>query len=122
MALKKVSNIKTEEHALSTAPLIVFADQPAAIEVGPYVSKFTLGVVDDGNGEYPRPVVTIAMPTINLMRMVQDLQELFTNSEFKEDSAQRLSQDIKTYFSAPGVAKSRSIKRLKSTISSKLEK
>jgi hypothetical protein len=122
MAIKKVSNIKTEEQALSSAPLIVFADQPSAIQVGPYVSKFTLGVVDDGDGEYPRPVVTIAMPTINLMRMVQDLQELFTNSEFREDSAKMLSQDLKTYFTVPGASKNRPMKSLKSTTTSKIEK
>lgn len=89
----------TPDHPeLAVATLNIFADQPAAIQVGPYVTKFTLGVIEDDDQDFPRPVVTIAMPTINLMRMVADMQALFTDPEFKRDSAKMLAEDSKKFF------------------------
>lgn len=70
------------------------------MQVGPYVSKFTLGVSDDDGSDYPRPVVTIAMPTVNLIRMIEDLQELFADPEFKKESMNLLAMDARRYFGA----------------------
>lgn len=91
--------------APATAPLHIFADQPSSIQVGPYVTKFTLGVIDGDGEEFPRPVVTVAMPTINLIRMVSDLQEIFSDPEFRNDSAKVLAADSKKYLSSLGTAK-----------------
>jgi len=89
----------------TSAPLNIFADQPSAIQVGPYVTKFTLGVIEEDDDEYPRPVVTVAMPTVNLIRMVNDLHEIFSNPNFKQESAKSLTSDIKKHFSTPGLTK-----------------
>ena len=107
----------TPDHQeLSAATLNIFADQPAAIQVGPYVTKFTLGVIEDDDGDFPRPVVTIAMPTINLMRMVADMQTLFTDPEFKRDSAKMLAEDSKKFFdSRPKMAARPQLKVAKPT-------
>lgn len=72
--------------------------------MGPYVTKFTLGVID-GEDEYPRPVVTIAMPTVNLMRMVEDMQALFIDQEFKKDTMKMLSDDAKIFFNTQSQVK-----------------
>lgn len=98
-----MTNKSNSKKSLTTAPINIFADQPAAIQVGPYVTKFTLGVIDEDDSEFPRPVVTIAMPTVNLMRMVKDLNLIFTDSDFKKESAESLIADIKEYFATPKI-------------------
>lgn len=67
--------------------------------MGPYTTKITLGLIDEEGDEYPRPVVTIAMPTLNLMRMVEDLHDLFKDPEYQKDTAAMLASDIKQYYS-----------------------
>jgi hypothetical protein len=101
--MKSMSNKSNSKKSLTTAPLNIFADQPAAIQVGPYVTKITLGVIDEEDDEFPRPVVTIAMPTVNLIRMIKDLNLIFSDSNFKKESAESLTADIKEYFAIPKI-------------------
>lgn len=107
----------------ASAPLNIFADQPSAIQVGPYVTKFTLGVIEEDDNEFPRPVVTVAMPTVNLIRMVKDLDAIFSDPDFKQESAKSLTSDIKKHFSTPGLTKTapspQPLKRLSKAASSK---
>ncbi|MDP3337253.1 MAG: hypothetical protein Q8S51_10760 [Rhodoferax sp.] len=104
MTTKRTNKLNTAQSP-TAAPLNIFADQPSAIQVGPYVTKFTLGVIEEDDSEFPRPVVTVAMPTVNLIRMVNDLQVIFSDPEFKKDSAKSLTSDVKKYFSSPGLSK-----------------
>jgi|LauGreDrversion2_3_1035106.scaffolds.fasta_scaffold156138_1 hypothetical protein len=98
----KPKNKSNTQKSLTSAPLNIFADQPSAIQIGPYVTKFTLGVIEEDDDEYPRPVVTVAMPTVNLIRMVTDLHAIFSDPAFKKESAASLTSDIKKHFSTPG--------------------
>lgn len=119
MNSKKATNVNTAPSP-TAAPLNIFADQPSAIQVGPYVTKFTLGVIEEDDSEFPRPVVTVAMPTVNLMRMVHDLQMIFSDPDFKKESAKSLTSDVKQYFSTPGLSKAElSLKRISKAESSK---
>lgn len=81
--------------------------------MGPYVTKFTLGVIDEDDSDYPTPVVTIAMPTVNLMRMVQDMQGMFLDPGFKADCVKMIALDAKRYFSVPGLAQGEDVKTQK---------
>lgn len=116
MNSKKTANLNTAP-SLTVAPQNIFADQPSAMQVGPYVTKFTLGVIDEDDSEFPRPVITVAMPTVNLMRMVHDLQLIFSDPEFKKDSAKSLTSDVKKYFTTPGLSKIEPSKRVVKRIS-----
>lgn len=73
-----------------------FAEQPATLLLGPFVSRLTFGVTEEDSGDFPRPVVTIAIPTIALMRLVHDLKKSFDSVEFKKDSAAALGNAAKT--------------------------
>lgn len=77
----------------------VFVDQPAGIQAGPYVTKITLGVVDDDGTEFPRPVLSISMPTVNMMLMVRELRELFEDPAFLEASKKAMDDDARRFFS-----------------------
>lgn len=69
------------------------------MQLGPYTSKLTFGVIEDDDTEFPRPVVTIAMPTINLMRMVKELGEMLDDKDFRASCEQLLLADVKKHFS-----------------------
>lgn len=73
-----------------------FADQPAELLLGPFVSRLTFGAAEEGSGEFPRPVVTIAIPTIALIQLVHDLKKSFDSVEFKRDCAEALLEAAKT--------------------------
>lgn len=78
----------------------IYADQPAGIQAGPYNVKITLGVIEDDDSDYPRPVATIVMPTTNMMRMVAELQALFENPDFLDEAKKALDDDSRKWFSA----------------------
>lgn len=67
-----------------------FADQPAGLMVGPFVTKLTFGVQDDDESPYPRPVVTIAIPTVALSELVSDLRFVLDDETFKKTTAKQL--------------------------------
>jgi len=73
-----------------------YADQPAALMLGPFVSKLTFGVEELDDGEFPRPVVTIAMPTSSLVQLVHDLKKSFDDPAFRKHSAELLMKAAKT--------------------------
>ena len=51
---------------------IFYADQPAALMLGAHISRLTFGVSELDGSDYPRPVVTIAIPTQSLLSLVND--------------------------------------------------
>lgn len=73
-----------------------FADQPAELMIGTLVSRLTFGVTEDDDGDFPRPVVTIAIPTIALIQLVHDLKKSFDNPKFRRESAESLLEAAKT--------------------------
>ena len=77
-----------------------YADQPASLALGPTVSRLTFGVED--SGDYPRPVVTLAMPTVALLMLVKDLSRTFDSEGFKKDMAKGLERSAKAF--AAGMA------------------
>lgn len=96
MATKKIQQ-ERNPHSLDVPTF--FADQPATIHTGPYTTKITLGSVDDDGSDFPRPVVTIVMPTVNLIRMVEELHELVSSPDFQAESKTMLERDISRYYS-----------------------
>lgn len=74
---------------------IYFADQPAALMLGALVSRITFGVTEDDDGDFPRPVVTIAIPTVALIQLVHDLKKSFDNPKFRKQSAESLLEAVK---------------------------
>lgn len=74
------------------APLIhgdaptFYADQPAGMAFSPQVTKITFGVDDnDSTNEFPRPVVTIVLPTDAVLNMVRDMVDILGSEEFKAE-------------------------------------
>ena len=65
-----------------------FAEQAAELLLGPFVSRLTFGVTEENEGDFPRPVVTIAIPTIALMQLVEDLKNSFDSPSFKHNSVE----------------------------------
>lgn len=74
---------------------IFYADQPASLALGPTVSRLTFGVEDAG--EYPRPTVTLAIPTVALLMLVKDLSRTLDSEEFKNDMAKGLERSAKAF-------------------------
>lgn len=72
-----------------------YADQPASLALGPAVSRLTFGVEE--SGEYPRPVVTLAIPTVALLMLVKDLGKTFESESFKRDMAKGLERSAKAF-------------------------
>lgn len=79
---------------LNSVPMY-YADQPAGLAIGPHVSRVTFGVSEDGPSDFPRPVVTIAIPTDALLSMVVDLSSIFGSASFKKDVANHLEMTAK---------------------------
>lgn len=87
--------VKDDSFDLTHVPMY-FADQPAVLLLGPFVSRVTFGTAEEGSGDFPRPVVTIAIPTIALMQLVNDLKKSFDSVDFKKNSATALLSAAKT--------------------------
>lgn len=100
--------IELKAPEMSTAP-IFYADQPAAVAIGPHVSRLTFGV--ETEGEYPQPVVVLAIPTIALISFVNDLQATFNGTEFQEDIVKGLENSKKIILA--GVGAGSRVKRIK---------
>lgn len=98
---KENSTTANSPHSLDVPTF--FADQPAAFQTGPYTTKITLGSIDDDGTDFPRPVITIVMPTINFIRMVEEFNELITSEHFKNDSKRILNNDINHYYQTKSV-------------------
>lgn len=92
-----------------------YADQPASLALGPTVSRLTFGVED--SGDYPRPVVTLAIPTVALLMLVKDLSKTFDSDDFKKDMAKGLERSAKTF--AAGTAADPTGKFVKGTTARK---
>ena len=75
---------------------VFFADQPAALMLGPHVSRISFGVEEMGDGEFPRPVVTVAMPTLALLQFVNDVKRAFDSANFKKQTVAQLERAAKT--------------------------
>lgn len=106
MTSKKTKSTNLFDKAASQLPpahsdhatVTYFVDQPSSYQTGPYVTKLTFGVIDDDGSDFPRPVLTLAIPTVNLIRMVKDLQEVIKDSEFKEHNLATIKEDLKIYY------------------------
>lgn len=72
-----------------------YADQPASLALGPTVSRLTFGIED--SGDYPRPVVTLAIPTVALLMLVKDLSKTFDSDGFKKDMAKGIERAAKAF-------------------------
>ena len=91
LTMAKSASISLDEHG---TPMF-YADQPASLALGPTVSRLTFGV--EGSGEYPRPVVTLAIPTVALLMLVNDLSKTFDSESFKKDMAKGLERSAKAF-------------------------
>jgi hypothetical protein len=81
--MSKQSKVTANSAAFKEVPTY-FADQPAGLAVGPFVSKLTFGVEDGDDSDYPRPVVTIAIPTVALVALLDDLNVIVDGADFKK--------------------------------------
>lgn len=81
---------------------IFYADQPAALMLGAHISRLTFGVSELDGSDYPRPVVTIAIPTQSLLSLVNDLKKSFDDPEFKRDTVAALEKSAKSIASGDG--------------------
>ena len=82
-----------------------FADQPAAVMLGANICKITLGSADLDDNPYPRPVVTIAMPTVALLQMINDLKKQLSAPKFKRFAVSTLEADAKKIASGETVSR-----------------
>lgn len=96
------------------APPLFFADQPAALLLGPQVSRFSFGVEDMDDGQFPRPVVEIAMPTVALLQFVNDVKETLNSTDFKQQTVSALEKAAKTIVAGRPI-KGDEITKVKST-------
>ena len=69
---------------------IFYADQPAEMMMGPITSKLTLGVVEADDSEFPRPVVTVVMPSTALLHLARDIVAQFEEPKFKQHAMRGL--------------------------------
>ena len=92
-----------------------FADQPAGLMVGPFVTKITFGVQDDDESDYPRPVVTIAIPTVALSELVSDLRFVFDDESFKKTTARQFDVAKTTIAAGIRIAPSPAIREMKAS-------
>lgn len=81
-------------HGMNGVP-IYYADQPAGVAFGPHVCRLTFGVEEDDGTDYPRPVVTVAIPTAALLLMINDLAHTFNDPSFKKDISSALTASSK---------------------------
>jgi hypothetical protein len=71
-------------------PQVLYADQPAALALGPFVSRLTLGIVEDGS-DAPVPVISFSMPTMALLQMAKDIIQQIESPSFARGAARSLS-------------------------------
>lgn len=95
--MAKAASISMDEHGVP----MFYADQPASLALGPTVSRLTFGVED--SGDYPRPVVTLAIPTVALLMLVKDLSRTFDSDGFKKDMAKGLERSAKAFAAGTAV-------------------
>ncbi len=87
-------NSSTPKNDFSNVP-VYYADQAAGLLLGHHVSKLTFGVEsEDSDSEYPRPVVTVVIPTETLIDLVSDLKLLLDSDKFKKDMGVRLERSM----------------------------
>ena len=82
---------KLEKTVVFPEPPMYFADQPAALMLGPLVSRITFGTEEMDDGPYPRPIVTIAMPTPALLQFVNDVKAALDAPNFKKQAIDQLN-------------------------------
>lgn len=92
--VKKSTEVK-DEMDISSAP-IFFADQPAALMLGAHVSRITFGIEEPDDHDFPRPVVTIAMPTTALLQFVNDVKDALSAPNFKKQTITELLKAAKS--------------------------
>jgi len=93
---KKIESNRSESIPAFPQPPIFFADQPAALMLGPYVSRISFGVEEIDDGDFPRPVVTVAMPTVALLQFVNDVKRALDSADFKKQTIEQLSKAAET--------------------------
>jgi hypothetical protein len=65
----------------------------------PQVTKLSFGMNDDDDdSDFPRPILTVVMPTDALITMVRDLIDVMGSDAFKEDMIAKTGQ-MAEYFS-----------------------
>ncbi|MBD3825627.1 hypothetical protein [Stenotrophomonas sp.] len=90
-----VDSKKPPTHA--DAP-IFYADQPAGMAFSPQVTRLTFGIEDDDeSSDFPRPVVSVVMPTDAVISMVRDIMEVLENDKFKEDMIKKTAQMAQSF-------------------------
>ncbi|WP_157522586.1 hypothetical protein [Mitsuaria sp. 7] len=72
------------------APPLFYADQPAEMMLGPFTTRITFGVAENDDSDFPRPVVTLAMPTEALRSLAEDILKQIDAPSFKKQRAQTL--------------------------------
>lgn len=69
---------------------VLYADQPAELSLGPFVSRLTLGIVES-QSDAPIPVLSFAMPTTALLQMAKDIVQQIESPSFAKGAAKSLS-------------------------------
>lgn len=98
--MTKTTNKASMPHDNFDVPMY-FSDQPASLTIGALVSRITFGVAEDDDSEFPRPVVTVAMPTVDLMKLMHDLKKTFDDPKFKKYTLAGLKKAAE-YFASEG--------------------
>lgn len=91
--MSKKTSVPASPYNYTDVPMY-FADQPAALMLGAAVSRITFGVTENDDEDFPRPVVTIAIPTIALMQLVHDLKKSFDSPSFRKHSVESLKHAV----------------------------
>ena len=68
---------------LLESPNVVYVDQVAQIGLGPFVTKLTFGT-GTVQGEIPKPVITVVMPTNAVLTMCQHIVTVIGQDETKK--------------------------------------
>ncbi|HEY1395773.1 hypothetical protein [Roseateles sp.] len=69
---------------------VLYADQPAELSLGPFVSRLTLGIVES-RSDAPIPVLSFAMPTTALLQMAKDIILQIESPSFAVGAARSLA-------------------------------
>lgn len=107
--MSKAKNVE-KVHDMNGVP-IYYADQPAGLALGPHVCRLTFGVEEDDGTDYPRPVVTVAIPTVSLLLMVNDLAHTLNDPAFKKSTATALAAAAKKLAAGVTLLPSESLRR-----------
>ena len=74
---------------------IFFADQPSALMLGPHISRVSFGVAENDSSDFPRTVVTIAMPTAAFLEFINDAKAALDSADFKKHAVDHLTRAAK---------------------------